>query len=290
MLEHSKQYLENLSDEYSVLHKVTYENEKKYPHIHSQYEIFLSLSKGMRAFINNKTYILPEYALILTNHMDLHQMQQMTPNAVSDRYVAYFKSEYIESFPVMGMDLLACFLFRPFEDAYVLPLTKEEALSFIQCFDRLIVLENGDSTTCYGRDFHIQILFADILLQINTLYQKHHQLSHYDYTKNHDVIYNIMNYIHENYWQDITLDFLAKEFFINKFYLCEKFKITTGTSPNQYIINCRLMKAKALLIGGTSVEDVCGQVGYNNLSHFSRAFKKKFNQSPKQFQLSAQKE
>ncbi len=286
MLEHSMQFQENLSDIYSVQHKVTYQNEKKHPHIHSQFEIFLSLSKGMRAEINNKAYILPEYSLILTNHMDLHHIRQMTPNAKSDRYVAYFKTDYVETFPSIRIDLLACFLFRPFEDAYVLPLQKEDALLLSQCFDRLIALENDPEQ--FGRDLHIQILFIDILLQINGLYQKQHQLSQYGYTKNHDVIYSIMNYIHENYWQDITLDFLAKEFYINKFYLCEKFKTATGTSPNQYIINCRLMKAKALLIGGTSVEDVCGQVGYNNLSHFSRAFKQKFNQSPKQFQLAAQ--
>ena len=36
-----------------------------------------------------------------------------------------------------------------------------------------------------------------------------------------------------------------------------------------------------------TVEQVCSQVGYNNLSHFSRAFKKHTGMSPKQFQMAA---
>ena len=54
----------------------------------------------------------------------------------------------------------------------------------------------------------------------------------------------------------------------------------------QYLINCRLMKARELLLNGMAVEEVCGRVGYRNLSHFSRAFKSKVGVSPKQYQMS----
>ena len=57
-----------------------------------------------------------------------------------------------------------------------------------------------------------------------------------------------------------------------------------GTTPNQYIINCRVQKAKELLLNGASVERACAESGFNNLSHFSRIFKSKVGQSPKQYQ------
>ncbi|MCA5962728.1 helix-turn-helix transcriptional regulator [Blautia sp. RD014234] len=55
----------------------------------------------------------------------------------------------------------------------------------------------------------------------------------------------------------------------------------TGTSPNQYLIRCRIIKAKELLLQGFSVESVCMMTGYNSLPHFSRSFKSQTGISPK---------
>lgn len=62
------------------------------------------------------------------------------------------------------------------------------------------------------------------------------------------------------------------------------FKQSTGLSCMQYITKLRMEKAKALLIHtDTPIQIVAEQVGYNDLSAFSRRFSIFFNQAPSAF-------
>lgn len=60
------------------------------------------------------------------------------------------------------------------------------------------------------------------------------------------------------------------------------FKKTYNLTPNQWIIDKRLQKARALLEArGTTVTDVAIEVGYESVSHFISAYKKRFGVTPK---------
>lgn len=278
-------YKEKLESDFSITHKVTKSNEKDNFHIHDELEIILILSDGMKCIVGNKTYFLSKNTLLLFNNMDLHRLC-MTKPGINDRYVLYFKPEYIQILSTENTNLSECFFYRPFPDPYIITLTKNETKNIIFLLNRLKKYYNSCTEDDYGLDLSKRISLAEFLLQINTLYRNQHQINLINNSQNYNLIFNIINYIHKNYWDEISLDFLSKEFFINKFYLCNIFKQVTGTPLNQYLINCRLMKAKELLLKNKTVEDVCFDVGYNNLSHFSRAFKKYIGQSPKQFQMS----
>ncbi len=286
MGKHPSIYHETLQGDFSVRHKVTATSEKASFHIHDEFELLLVLSDGIRCEIGDKIYPLEKNTLLLFNNMDLHHLAQ-PPGTVSDRYVVYFKPEYIRSLSSPRTDLLECFLFRPFADPNLLPLTQEQADCFTRIFDQIMKLDAQPEDETYGKDLGVKFLLGDLLLQVNRLYREKHQITEGVTLDSYRLIYRIISYMHENYWQPLSLDALSKQFFINKFSLCTLFKEVTGMSPNQYLINCRLMKAKELLIHQTPVEEVCGRVGYNNLSHFSRAFKQRMGVSPKKFQLSA---
>lgn len=281
-------YKEKLEADFSITHKVTKSNEKDNFHIHDELEIILILSDGMKCIVGNKTYFLPKNTLLLFNNMDLHHLC-MTKPGINDRYVLYFKPEYIQTLSTETTNLLECFFFRPFPDPYAIPLTENDTKNVIFLLERIKNFYNNFTDKEYGLDLFKRISLAEFLLQVNTLYRNQHQVNSFDSSQNYNLIFNIINYIHKNYWNEISLDFLSKEFFINKFYLCNIFKQVTGTPLNQYLINCRLMKAKELLLKDRTVEDVCFEVGYNNLSHFSRSFKKYIGKSPKQFQMESRK-
>lgn len=126
-------------------------------------------------------------------------------------------------------------------------------------------------------------------MKVNQNYRNYHKITMLDITAQYRQIYQIINFIHQNYAENLNLDIMSKAFYINKFYLCNIFKKVTGTSPNQYLIRCRIIKAKELLLQGFSVESVCMMTGYNSLPHFSRSFKSQTGISPKKYQLNHKK-
>ena len=277
-------YREALAGEFSVQHKRTFSNEKSQFHIHNEFEVLLSLSPGLKLETGSKTYILPHYSLMLFNNMDLHLLSLMSPNTENDRYVLYFKPEYINSLSTSDTDLLECFMLRPFADANILTLCHQTAVEMTAALDQIIAWQQS---AAYGSDVQTKLLIADYLLRINRLYREQHAIQNPTTTSGYRIIYTIIHHMHQNYWEDVSLDQLSRQFFINKYTMCTLFREITGLSPLQYLIHCRLLKARELLLHGTPVEDVCGRVGYNNLSHFSRAFKSKVGVSPKQYQMNA---
>lgn len=99
-----------------------------------------------------------------------------------------------------------------------------------------------------------------------------------------NLIFQVQKYISQHYKDKICLETLAKEFFVNKFYLSHVFKETTGFSYKDYLIQYRLSIAKDMLINTKMpIAKICEECGYNNLSHFIRIFKAYENLTPAQY-------
>lgn len=93
----------------------------------------------------------------------------------------------------------------------------------------------------------------------------------------------IMNYVQANYI-DITLDDLAEKFFLSKPYLSKYIKEKSGMTFGDLVKKIRMKKAKALLKSSNmTVENIAMSVGYQNVEHFNRLFKKAYDMTPMQF-------
>lgn len=93
----------------------------------------------------------------------------------------------------------------------------------------------------------------------------------------------IMNYVQANYI-DITLDDLAEKFFLSKPYLSKYIKEKSGMTFGDLVKKIRMKKAKALLKSSNmTVENIAMTVGYQNVEHFNRLFKKAYDMTPMQF-------
>ncbi|WP_223670527.1 helix-turn-helix domain-containing protein [Kangiella shandongensis] len=63
-----------------------------------------------------------------------------------------------------------------------------------------------------------------------------------------------------------------------------EFKRLYGTSPNKWLIQKRLEKSSELLEKTSmSVTEVAMEVGYENVSHFIKAYKRLFDTTPKRY-------
>lgn len=97
-------------------------------------------------------------------------------------------------------------------------------------------------------------------------------------------IQKIQNYISANYRDEIRLETLASLAGMTMTAFSRFFKVRTGRTISEYIIDVRLGHAVRLLVDTTqSVAEICFDCGFNNISHFNRLFKKKKNCTPKEF-------
>ncbi|MEZ3460796.1 MAG: 2-isopropylmalate synthase [Lachnospiraceae bacterium] len=93
----------------------------------------------------------------------------------------------------------------------------------------------------------------------------------------------IMNYIQANY-QATALSDVAAHFHLSEPYLSKYIHEKSGKTFGDILINIRMKKAKTLLRNGNmTVENVAMAVGYPNVEHFNRIFKKKMGMTPVQY-------
>lgn len=279
-------YYERLDQTFSFSYKESVGSGNKHAHIHDQYELLLCLSDDMLCDVDGTVYPVGKNTLCLFNNMDLHHLRTRDPQGENKRFVVYFQPFYIEFLSTNDVNLLDCFLFRPFDDSQILPLQEDEVERIEVIMRELMRYQDMTREDCYGRELHIQLLLAQLLLEVNTWYRNYHHINNDSASENYRVIYRMINYINIHYMDDLSLDFLSHKFYINKYALCEDFRKVAGMTPNKYIVNCRITKAKELLQRGDQVDQVCSEIGFNNLSHFSRSFKNAIGLSPKQYQQS----
>ena len=99
-----------------------------------------------------------------------------------------------------------------------------------------------------------------------------------------EFVKNISEYIEINYVDNITLDFLSKRFSISKYHLSREFKKHIGQSPVEYLIKCRITRAKELLkTTRLSIGEISQKIGISSENHFSAMFKSRTGETPGEF-------
>ncbi|MBR6229993.1 MAG: 2-isopropylmalate synthase [Eubacterium sp.] len=98
-----------------------------------------------------------------------------------------------------------------------------------------------------------------------------------------DRLIQMMNYIQENY-RAVTLEDLAAYMHLSEPYISKYIHDKSGKTFKALLTDVRLKKARTLLKNGTmNVENIALSVGYPNVEHFNRVFKKKYNMTPVQY-------
>lgn len=93
-----------------------------------------------------------------------------------------------------------------------------------------------------------------------------------------------IDFIHDHLSEDISLKAIAAAVGISPFHFSRLFKRSTGTSPHQYLLQCRTERAKQLLLQSSeSIADVAVRLGFCDQSHMTTHFKRAYGVTPKAF-------
>ena len=96
-------------------------------------------------------------------------------------------------------------------------------------------------------------------------------------------IVEIISYIQSDY-KNVTLETLSDTFHLSKPYLSKYIKEKAGMTFQEVVKEERMKKARALLREtNQTVETIAAEVGYENVEHFNRLFKKSYGITPVQY-------
>jgi AraC-like DNA-binding protein len=96
------------------------------------------------------------------------------------------------------------------------------------------------------------------------------------------------DYIDENLCETIILDEVASEIHMSRYYLCRRFKESTGMTLTEYVSTRRVEMAKDMLENTSlRVADIAFEVGFQSLSQFNRAFQRVTRNTPTKFRRTA---
>lgn len=183
-----------------------------------------------------------------------------------DRAVIYFKPDVIISDDLRKKLYNSAFVFTP---------DKEASGKILQAINNLLKIQDSDEDF---KEEQMKSIINLLLLYILKMDVK----SDSSVKKNRTS--QIMTYINNNFYHDISLNDLSKEFKISGYYLCREFKKETNRTIVDYIKNKRIMNAQKLFIEtNKNVTEVASLTGFSNLTHFNRVFKEIVGMTPSKY-------
>jgi len=94
----------------------------------------------------------------------------------------------------------------------------------------------------------------------------------------------VLRYLCAHYGEPLTLEQIAEQTHLSKYYLCRLFRRHTGLTIMQYLYEHRLSIARQqLILTDNSISTIAMDCGFSNSSHFCALFKQKEGMSPKEY-------
>lgn len=123
---------------------------------------------------------------------------------------------------------------------------------------------------------------------INVLQNTSNYICNKKHSKNAELANKIKQYVLGNLDQEISLNTTAEAFHISSFYLSKIFKDETGINYIDYVMSCKIDKAKNLLTSTSlSVDKITSLIGYSHATYFSRKFKEMTGKTPNAYRSEA---
>ena len=144
-----------------------------------------------------------------------------------------------------------------------------------------------DGKNYWGAGMDEDIIKASIhalVVAVNKLPEMTKDDNHQD-----DRLVSMLNYIQTNY-QTVTLENMAEQFHLSEPYISKYIKDKSGKTFGEHVAHTRMKRAKTLLKNGNmTVENISYAVGYQNVEHFNRQFKKLYGMTPLEYRNSSTK-
>ena len=243
-------------------------------HFHDMYEIYYLLSGERFYFIKDRTFNIKKGDLVFINE---HYLHKTTDTGVPDHQRILIK--FHEKFLLTENSPLHEILKTIFKkDNYVLRLPIHEQNNAEELLEKMM---QESQTQNSGFEAYLQSLMIKLLVHFGRYIQQNSLNSFEHPSPIYGKISEIVQYINYNYLESITLATISERFYISPYYLSRVFKEVTGFTFIEYLNSVRIKEAQKLLRESKGkVISIAEKVGFGNVAHFGRVFKKVTGLSP----------
>lgn len=259
-------------------------------HSHDYFEIYMFHKGECKYLINDHVIQLHENDIIVMNGSALHGPTP-TEGKPYERTVIEFSPEWMRSIIhqlnvseiLTPFDQLGNILLRDIE-----PQKFEEIQSLLQkLYLKQLNLKNSAKQSIEKRMLkgETTTLLIELLFIIYDLSKSKLTSTPIGNTSKMKHVNKIITWIDYHYHQNLTLDEIAEQLHISKYYMSRIFKDVTGVTVMQYMMQRRLLRAKYLLEmhPEKSILDIALESGFESASHFSRKFRKHYQITPTEY-------
>lgn len=250
-------------------------------HWHNEIEFCLITEGETKFSIDDQEYMFYKNDVIFINKKQIH-MRHDTPQYTS----SYFGIEVEPNFlGISELDELFVKFIFPIIDGKITVNTlfsgndKEN--------DFIVQMLTKISNVLEKKEYSYQLLIRAYIYEIIFWIYKNHKYTVSEVKKEPlaiKEIRKIAEYINENFMRDITIDDLSKVSNLSNDHLIRVFSKYVRQTPISYINSVRLHKAAQLLSDPKmSISEIAMTVGINNISYFSKIFKRQYLKSPSEY-------
>lgn len=270
-----------LYEEFRLFHLRDSRAQQMDYHYHEFDKVVLVLGGKVRYVVEGVTYFLQPWDILLVPHNMIHR-PLIDAAAPYERIILWLGRDYLSGRSDAQTPLEQCFDTVSRRGFHLLRLTPEQRLSYMNGFQ---ALEDALRSTDFGAKRLADLLCQQLLISLNrdVLVSSAAEAAPESYRVDQKME-EILRYIAANLDRELSVDLLAKQFYLSRYYLMHRFKDVTGYTIHQYIRQKRLLKAGELIRAGMPVMKAAEAAGFKEYSTFLRSFQSTFHMSPREFQ------
>lgn len=247
-------------------------------HHHDFYEVYFLLAGAVSYWVEGRVIRMTPGDILFINPMELHRPLPDPEEPVCERFVLWMDGEYLEKLSTPQLKLSSCFdTSRPGYSHLIRPSGAERAALAA----RMGELVQESYSKNLGSDISAQGILLQLMVQLNRLAQQTGEIREAE--QQSELVRRTMAYIVEHISSPLSLEEIAKQMFVSKYYLSHAFSGEVGVSIYRYIMLRRLLLARQMLLAGEPAGQVCRACGFTDYTAFYRAFKSEYGISPRQF-------
>lgn len=248
-------------------------------HWHEEIEIIYIESGQMKIKITSKSFLLEKGDCIVINSNILHSAA-----AVRE---CELRSLVFSSALITGSEDMV------FAKKYIQPLLTCNGFSgyFIKAgnndnmADRFNRAFEALAQDCYGYEFIVREELSRICLFLYGEFHPQTDTEKVPPDQNNLRIRKMLDYIHKNFADDISLSEIARAADISERECLRCFRKTIQLSPVQYLLKYRAMQGAEMLIENPedSISNIAASCGFDSPGNFTRIFKRFYNHTPREY-------